>query len=244
MQIELQAPGSFFLPTTHPCHSLPYCWSVAKLCQTLCDLHELQHARLPCLSLPEFAQIHVHWVGYAIQPSKALSSPSPPALKLSQNQVFPNELALCIKWPKFWSFSTSPSNEYSGLISFKIDWFDLLAVQGTLKSLLQRHSLKASILWWSAFFMVQLSHLYMTTGKTIALTIWIFVSKVMSLLFNTLSSFVIAFLPRSNCLLISWLQSPFSVILEPKKRKSVTSSFYSPSTYHEVIGPEARILVF
>ena len=158
--------------------------------------------------------------------------------------VFSNELALCIKWPKFWSFSTSPSNEYSGLISFKIDWFDLLAVQGTLKSLLQRHSLKASILWWSAFFMVQLSHLYMTTGKTIALTIWIFVSKVMSLLFNTLSSFVIAFLPRSNCLLISWLQSPFSVILEPKKRKPVTSSFYSPSTYHEVIGPEARILVF
>ena len=159
-------------------------------------------------------------------------------------RVFSNELALCIKWPKFWSFSTSPSNEYSGLISFKIDWFDLLAVQGTLKSLLQCHSLKASILWWSAFFMVQLSHLYMTTGKTIALTIWIFVSKVMSLLFNTLSSFVIAFLPRSNCLLISWLQSPFSVILEPKKRKPVTSSFYSPSTYHEVIGPEARILVF
>ena len=159
-------------------------------------------------------------------------------------RVFSNELALCIKWPKFWSFSTSPSSEYSGLISFKIDWFDLLAVQGTLKSLLQRHSLKASILWWSAFFMVQLSHLYMTTGKTTALTIWIFVSKVMSLLFNTLSSFVIAFLPRSNCLLISGLQSPFSVILEPKKRKSVTSSFYSPSTYHEVIGPEARILVF
>ena len=159
-------------------------------------------------------------------------------------RVFSNELALCIKWPKFWSFSTSPSSEYSGLISFKIDWFDLLAVQGTLKSLLQRHSLKASILWWSAFFMVQLSHLYMTTRKTTALTIWIFVSKVMSLLFNTLSSSVIAFLPRSNCLLISWLQSPFSVILEPKKRKSVTSSFYSPSTYHEVIGPEARILVF
>ena len=159
-------------------------------------------------------------------------------------RVFSNELALCIKWPKFWSFSTSPSSEYSGLISFKIDWFDLLAVQGTLKSLLQRHSLKASILWWSAFFMVQLSHLYMTTGKTTALTIWIFVSKVMSLLFNTLSSSVIAFLPRSNCLLISGLQSPFSVILEPKKRKSVTSSFYSPSTYHEVIGPEARILVF
>ena len=127
-------------------------------------------------------------------------------------RVFPNELALCIRWPKYWSFgfSISPSNEYSGLISFKTDWFDLLAVQGILKSLLQ-HSSKASILQCSAFFMVHLSHLYMTTGKTTALAIWIFVSKVMSLLFNPLSRFVRAFLPRSNRLLISWLQPPLSV---------------------------------
>ena len=114
-------------------------------------------------------------------------------------------------------FSTSPSNEYSELVSFRIDWFDLLAVQGTLKSVLQHHSLKASVLWWSTFFMVQLSHPYMTTGKTIALTIQTFVSKVISLLFNMLSTFVIAFLPRSKCLLISWLQSSSAVILELPK---------------------------
>ena len=139
-------------------------------------------------------------------------------------RVFSKELALHIRWPKFWnfSFSISPSNEYSGLISFRIDWFDLLAVQGTLKSLLQHHSSKASILWCSGFFMVHLSHPYMTTGKTIALTRRTFVSKVMSLLFNTLSRFVIAFLPRSKCLLISWLRSPSAVILEPK-RKFVTA---------------------
>ena len=125
-------------------------------------------------------------------------------------RVFSNELALHIRWPKYWSFSISPSNEYSGLISFRTDWFDL-AVQGTLKSLLQYHSSKASILWCSAFFMVQLSHPYMTTGKTTALTSD-FVSKMLSLLFNMLSRFVIAFLPRSNCLLISRLQSPSAVI--------------------------------
>ena len=124
-------------------------------------------------------------------------------------RVFSNDSALLITWPKYWSFSfnISPSKEYSVLISFRIDWFDLLAVQGTLKSLLQHHSSKASILQHSAFFMVQLSHPYMTTGKTIALTIWTFVGKVISLLFNMLSRFVIAFLPRSKCLLISWLQS-------------------------------------
>ena len=134
-------------------------------------------------------------------------------------RVFPNESALHIKWPKYsFSFSISPSNEYSGLISFRIDWLDLLAVQGTLKSLLQHHSSKASILWLSALFIVQLSHPYMTTGKTIALTRWIFVSKVMSLFFNLLSRFVIAFLPRSKHLLISWLQSPSAVILEPKNK--------------------------
>ena len=136
-------------------------------------------------------------------------------------------------WPKYWSFSlsVSPSNEYSGLISFRIDWFDLLAVQGTLKSFLQHHSSKASILWHSAFFMVQLSHLYITTGK-IALTIWTFVSKVMSLLCNMLSTFVIAFLPRSQHLLISWLQSPSAMILESKKIKSLTVSIVSPSICH------------
>ena len=136
-------------------------------------------------------------------------------------RVFSNEFTLRISWPKYWSFSfsISPSNEYSGLISFRIDWLDLLAVQGTLKSLLQCHSSKASIIQQSAFFLVQLSHPYMTTGKTKALTMWTFISKVMSLLFNMLSMFVIAFLPRNENLLISWLQSPSAVILEPKKIK-------------------------
>ena len=134
-------------------------------------------------------------------------------------RVFSNESLLHIRWPKYWSvsFSISNSNEYSGLISFRMDWFHLIAVQGTLKSLLQHHSSQASILQHSAFFIVQLSHPYMTTGKTIALTRWTFVGKVMSLLFNILSRLVITFLPRSKCLLISWLQSPSVVILEPQK---------------------------
>ena len=143
-----------------------------------------------------------------------------------------------------YSFSISPSNEYSGLISFRIDWLDLLAVQGTFKSLLQHHSSKASILWCSAFFMVQLSRLYVTTGKTIALTRRIFVGKVMSLLFNMLSRLVIAFLSRSKHLLISRLQSSSAVILEPKKIKSVTVSIVSLSISHEVMGPDAMIFVF
>ena len=145
-------------------------------------------------------------------------------------RVFSNESVLHIRWPKYWSFSfsISLSNEYSGLISFRMDWLDLLAVQGTLKSLLQHHSSKASILMFSAFFIAQLSHPYMTTGKTIALTRWTFVDKVMSLLFNVLSRLVIAFLPRSKCLLISWLQSPSAVILEPKKIKCLTVSTVSP----------------
>ena len=161
-------------------------------------------------------------------------------------RVFSNELALCIRWPKYrsFSFSISPSNEYSGLISFRMDWFDLLAVQGTLKNLLQHHSSKASILWHTAFFMVQLSHPHMTTGKTIALIRWTFVGKVMSLLFNMLSKLAIAFLPRSKCLLISWLQSPSAVILEPKKIKSVTISIVSPSICHEVMGLDALIFIF
>ena len=148
------------------------------------------------------------------------------------------EWGLHIRWPRYWSFSfsISPSSDYSGLISFRIDWFDLLAVQGTFKSLLQNHSSKTSILQRSAFFMVHLSHPYMTTGKTIALTIWTFVGKVMSLLFNTLSRFVIAFLPRNKHLLISWLQSPSAVMWEPKKIKSLTVSIVSPSVCHEVVG--------
>ena len=137
------------------------------------------------------------------------------------------------------SFNISPSNEHPGLVSFRMDWLDLLAIQGTLKSLLQHHSSKASIIWRSAFFMVQLSHPYMTTGKTIALTRQIFVGKVMSLLFNMLSSLVITFLPRSKFLLISWLQSPSAVILEPRKIKSATVSTVSPSICHEVMGSDA-----
>ena len=160
-------------------------------------------------------------------------------------RVFSNESALRIRWPKFWSFSFSISsnNEHPGLISFRMDWLDLLAVQGTLKSLLQHHSSKASILQRSAFFIVQLSHPYMTTGKTIALTRRTFVDKVMSLHFNMLSRLVITFLPRSNRLLISWLQSPSAVILEPKHR--VCHCFHCfPSICHEMMGPDAMILIF
>ena len=190
--------------------------------------------------LLELAQTHVHQVGDAIQPSHPLLSPSSFAFNLSQHQVFSSESVLHIRWPKYWSFSfsISPSNEYSGLISFRMDWLDLLAVQGTLKSLLQHHSSKASILRCSAFFIVQLSYPHMTTGKTVALTTWTFVGKVMSLLFNMLSRLVRAFHPRSKCLLISWLQSPFAVILEPSKIKSVTVSIVSPSICHELMGPD------
>ena len=158
-------------------------------------------------------------------------------------RVFSNESALHIRWPKYWSFSfnISPSNEHSGLISFRMD---LLAVQGTHKSLLEHHSSKASVLQRSAFFIALLSHPYVTTGKTIALTRWPFVGKVMSLLFNRLSRLVIAFLPRSNHLLISWLQSPSAVILEPKNIKSAIVSTISPPICHEVMGLDAMILVF
>ena len=153
---------------------------------------------------------------------------------LPSSRVFSNESVLCIRWPKYWSFSfsISPSSEYSGLSSFRIDWCDLLAVQGTLKSLFQHYSPKASVLRHSAFFMAQFSHPYMTTGKSIALTRWTFVSKVMSLLFDMLSRFVIAFLPRSKSLLISWLQSPSAMILEPKNIKSLTVPIVSPSIPH------------
>ena len=158
-------------------------------------------------------------------------------------RVFSIGSTLCIRWPKYWSlsFSISPSSEYSGLISFRIDYFDLLAVQGTLKNLLQHHSSKASGLQCSAFFIVQLSHPYMTTGKTIALTRWTFVDKIMSLTFNMLSRLIRTFLPGSKHLLISWLHSPSTVILEPPKIKSAT---VSTSICHEVVGPDALILVF
>ena len=171
--------------------------------------------------LPEFTQTHLHGVGNAIQPSHPLWPPSLPAFNLSQHQVFSNKSVLHIRLPKYWNFSfnISPSNEHSGLISFKMDWLDLLAVQGILKSLLQHHSSKASINWCSAFFIVQLSHPYMTTGKTIASTGQTFVGKVISLLFNMMSKVAITFLQKSNHLLISWLQSPSAVILEHKKNK-------------------------
>ena len=158
----------------------------------------------------------------------------------SSIRVFSNESVFPIRWPKYWSFSfnISPSNEHPGLISFRMDWLDLLAVQRTLKSLLQHHSSKASILLSTAFFIVQLSHPYMTTGKTIALTRQTFVDKVMSLLFNMLSRLVINFLPRSKCLLTSWLQSPSTVILEPRKIRSAIVFTVSPSICHEVMSLE------
>ena len=169
----------------------------------------------------------------------------PPSIFLGI-RVFSKESVLHIRWPKYWSFSfsISPSNEYSGLISFRMDWLDLLAVQGILKSLLQHHSSRASILQHSAFFMVQLSHPYMATGKTVALTRWTFVDKAVSLLFNMLSRLVINFLPRSECLLISWLQSPSAVILGAPQIKSITVSTVSPSICHEGMGPDAMTLVF
>ena len=161
-------------------------------------------------------------------------------------RVFSNESTVHMRWPKYWSFSFSIGlcNEHAGLISFRMDWLDLPAVQGTLKSLLQHHSSKASILRRSGFFTVRLSHPYMTTGKTIALTRQTFVGKVMSLLLNMLPRLVITFFPRSKCLLISWLQLPSAVILEPQKIKFDTVSTVSPSICHEVMGPDAMIFVF
>ena len=198
--------------------------------------HESQHARPPCLS--PTPGVHSDSTSIeSVMPSShlilcrplLLLTPIPPNIR-----VFSNKSTLHTRWPKYWSltFSIIPSKEIPGLISFRIDWLDLLAVQGTLKSLLQHHSSKASILRHSAFFTVQLSHPYMTTGKTIALTRQTFIGKVMSLLFNMLSRLVITFLPRSKRFLISCLQSPSAVILEPKKIKSDTVSTVSPSISH------------
>ena len=193
---------------------------VTQSCPTLFDSMNRSTPGLPDHhQLLESTQTHVHWVGDAIQPSHPLLCPSLRPSILPSIRVFSNESALCIGWPKYWSFSfnISPSNEHPGLVSFRMDWLDLLAVQGTLKSLLQHHSSKASILRHSAFFIVQLSHPYVTTGKTIAFTRWTFVGKVLSLLFNMLSRLVIAFLPRSKHLVILWLQSPTAVISSPRK---------------------------
>ena len=209
--------------------------------------HELQHARPPCPSPTPGVHSDSHplsqWCHPAISSCHPLLllPPSPHSIT-----VFSNESTLCMRWPKYWSFSFSiiPCKEHPRLVSFRMHWLDLLAVQGTLKSLLQYHSSKASIFQRSAFFTVQLSHPYMTPGKTIALTKWTFVDKVMSLLFNMLSALVISFLPRSKHLLISWLQSPSAVILEPPKIKSDTVYTVSPSISPEVMGPDAMILVF
>ena len=204
--------------------------------------HETQHARPPCPS----PTLGVHWDSHPSSQwcHSALSSSVVPFSSCSQSlpaSVFSNEWTLRTRWgPKYWSFifSIIPSKDIPGLISFRMDWLDLLAVQRTLKSLPQHHSSKTSTLQCSASFMVQLSHPYMTTGKTIALARRIFVGKVMSLLFNMLSRLVIAFLPRSKRLLISWLQSPSAMILEPKKIKSVTVSIVFPPICHEVMGTQ------
>ena len=239
--IQIQIYFAIFCTSTHtpPTHSLQDClWltsrivfffqlsithiqfsSVAQSCLNLCDPMDCSTQGFPVRhQLPELIQTYVHPVGDAIQPSHPLSSPSPPTFNPSQHQVLFKWVSSSHQVAKIleFSYSISPSNEYSGLISFRMDWLDLLAVQGTLKSLFQHHSSKASILRRSAFLIVQLSHPCMTTGKTISLTRWIFVGKVMSLLFNMLSTLVIAFLPRNNRLLISWLQSPSAVIWSPK----------------------------
>ena len=211
--------------------------------------HGLQHARLPCPS-PTSSQSLLKIMSIELViPSNHLILCCPLLLLPSifpSIRVFSNESAVCISWPNYWSFSfnISSSNENPALISFRMDWLDLLAVQGILKHLLQHHSSKASILWCTAFFIVQLSHPYMMTGKTIALTRQTFVGKVMSLLFTMLSRLVITFLPRSKHLLISWLQLPSAVILGPRKIKSATVSIVSPSICHEVMRPDAVILVF
>ena len=223
--------------------------SVAQSCPALRDSHFASAARQASLSITNSWSLLKLAFVESVMPSNHLILCCPLLLLPSippSIRVFSNQSILHIRWPKYWSFSfsISPSKEHPGLISFRMDWLDLLAVQGTLKSLLQHLSSKASILWHSAFLMIQLSHPYMTTGQTTALTRWTLVGKVMSLLLNMLSRLVIILLPRSKCLVISWLQSLSAVILEPLKIKSVTVSTLSPSICHEVMGPGAMILVF
>ena len=216
--------------------------SVTQSCLTLCDPMNRSTPVLPVHhQLPEFTQTRIQLSSHLILCRPLLLLPP----ILPSIRVFSSESTLHTRWPKYWSFSFSiiPSKKIPGLI-FRMDWLDLLTVQGTLKSLLQHHGSKASILWHSAFFTVQLSHPCMTTGKIIALTRRTFVGKVMSLLFNMLSRLVITLLPRSKRLFISWLQSPSAVILEPPKIKSDTVSTVSPSISHEVMGPDAMIFVF
>ena len=218
--------------------------SVTQSCPTLCNPINHSTPGLPVHhQLPEFTQTHVHWVGDAVQPSHPLLSPLllppiPPSIR-----VFSNESTLRMRWPKYWSFSfsISPSSEHPRQISFRMDWLDLLEIQGTLKSLLQHHGSKASILRCSAFFTVQLSHPYMTTGKTTALTRRTFVGKVMSLLFNRPSRLVITFLPRSKRLLISWLQSPSAVIFGAQKNEVWHCFHCLPIYLTEGIDEEIRL---
>ena len=220
--------------------------SVDQSCPTLWT-HGLQQVRLPWPSPTSRAYSNSCPSGWWCHPT--ISSSVIPFSSCLQSFLasgsFPMS-QIAIRWPKYWSFSfsISPSNEHPGLTPCRMDWLDLLAVQGTLKSLLQHYSLKASILQCLAFFMVQLSHSYTTIGKTITLTRWIFVGKFMSLLFNMVSRLVIVFLPRSKHLLISWLQSSSAVILEPLKIKSLTISTVSPSICHEVVGPDAMFFIF
>ena len=219
------------------------CPSVSQSCLTLSNPVNHRTPGFPVLHrLPEFAQTHIHWVSDTFQLSPPLFFPSPPAISLSSGSFL-------MSWLFASGGQSTGASASASVLPMNIQgWFPLgltdLISQGTLKSLLQHHSSKASMLQWSAFYMIQLSHLYMNTGKTIALTRWTFVHKVMSLLFNMLSRFGIAFLPRKNEILISWLQSPSTVILEPKKIKSFTVSIVSPSICHEVMGPDAMTFWF
>ena len=219
MLYVLIQPFHLYLPLAQTCLVSSVQFSHSVMSDSLW-LHGLQHARPPCPSPAPRAYSNSCPLSQWCHPTISSSvAPSPPALHFPQHQGLLQWVSSSHEVVKVLEFQLQhqSSNDYSGLISFRMDWFDLLAVQGTLKSFLQHHSSKASILWHSAFFIVQLSHPYMTTGKMIALTRWIFVSRVMSLLFNMLSRLVMAFLPRSKCLFISWLQSPSAVILEPKK---------------------------
>ena len=218
--------------------------SVTQSCPTLCDPMDCSTPGLPVYhQLPEPTWTHVCWVGDAIQPPHPLLTPSSPASIFPSIRVFSNESVLRIRWPKYWSssFSISPSNGYSVLISFRMDWLDLLAVQGTLKSLLQHHSSKASIFWCSAFFIVQLSHPYMIIGKTIALIRKTFVGKVVSLLFNMLSRFVITFLRRSKRLLISWLLAKILLAKADGNFCIYSANIYWELTIHQALVDQTEV---